>query len=754
MRHIVSISLIWLVTGSVTLADTTAEPSTVATGGVALEEIVVTAQKRKESAQSIPIAITALSGNALSRAGVDSVVSLQDTVPNVNIGQQLGVAQVAIRGVGLDNLSTAAEGSVALNKNDVFMSRPVAALSSFYDVDRIEVLRGPQGTLYGRNSTGGSINIITRDPTNNYSGYAELTVGNYNRVRLEGALSGPLKEGVLLGRIAFQADTRDGYGTNVATGHEIDNSRTQSIRATLLYLPNDQLRVKLIAEYHRENDASGGYHYLGAAGLTATGISVIPTGVSLGGTVAPNVRDISNDVDPSLKLTTGGVTADISYNLGSMDLRSITATQGVHYNNQADLDSTSFPLAPIVQVENSNQFSQEFHVAGTSHATKWLAGLYYFHEHNNGFLTISPFNDLAFGGPGIQRQGFFGGGIVKTDAAAVFGQLKQSFTDALSITLGGRYSWERKTIDNALAFDLATPYLPGGPYSGAGQCSASVAAATCIPTKTWQAFTPRVVGEYQATPDFLFYASASKGFKSGTYNDNALQPPVNPETLWAYEGGVKSESFDHRVRVNVAAFYYKYANLQVDKIVNAGQQLENAASATIYGGELEMTVRPTTNWEFGLAASALHAVFDNFISVDPSRPAGDGITVDGGNPAFNLAGNSLERAPKWTADASGQYFWDLASGNLSLRGEIVWTDRVYFSPFDRNVDSQAAHGKVNGLIRFLSADQKWDISAYGRNLTNKTLISSGFVSSSLVGFPVNGYLEDPRTYGLRVKYSF
>ncbi|BBB11111.1 TonB-dependent receptor [Sphingopyxis sp. FD7] len=235
-------------------AASTPQPEAVSTPaaqdqGAGLQDIIVTAQKRSESVQKIPLAVTALSGNDLAKAGINSIEGLQAAVPNLNLGQQLGVARISLRGIGLDNLSTGAEGSIAFHLNSAFISRGAAALSAFYDVDRVEVLRGPQGTLYGRNATGGSINLITRQPTDTFSGYGDVTVGNYGRLAFDGAVSGPIVSDKVLARIAFSTDDRNGYGRNITTGTRIDDTNARSIRGTLKLLPADDLTITLIADY-------------------------------------------------------------------------------------------------------------------------------------------------------------------------------------------------------------------------------------------------------------------------------------------------------------------------------------------------------------------------------------------------------------------------------------------------------------------------------------------------------------------------
>lgn len=728
-------------------------------GGVAaeatasLEEVVVTAQKRTESVQDVPLAVTALSGDQLARAGATNVEGLQAVVPNLNLGQQLGVARIALRGVGLDNLSTGAEGSIALHVNGVFLSRSAAALSSFYDLDRVEVLRGPQGTLYGRNATGGSINLITRRPAKDLSGYFDVTGGNYDRLAFEGALNVAPRDDVAV-RLAFQTNEHSGYGHNIVTGHGIDDAETRAARLSVLYTPADDTELLVVGDYYRGKDHANGYHFLGAGGLTASGQPVVPFGILFGGAVAPNSRDIANETDPVNRREIWGVSADLKHVAGDWTFRSISAYRFTKYATDADLDSTSFTLAPIRQTERASQVSEELQALYEGQRVRGIVGAYYFDERITGGIS-DPTNDIIFGGPGILRQGYFAGGKMHTTAAALFGQATYEFTDRLSLTVGGRYGWERKSVVDLLQFDLARPYVPGAAVLPLALCAEDAPSVPgCQPHKIWRSFTPKASLEFKMNPDTLIYGSVSRGFKSGTYNLGGVRPPIEPEKVTAYEAGLKSEFLDRRVRANLAAFYYDYKNLQVGKVVGATLALENAATARIYGTELEVRARPAAPVELGLTASLLHARFTDFVSVDPARPAGDGRTFDNGVPAFDNSGNTLPQAPNWTLSLYGEYTWTLDGGDLTLRGDAAWMGKVYYSAFNRPEVAEGERTKLNASAEFRSRDEHIRVTAFVRNILDKTYVSNAFVSSGLVGFPINGFLEAPRTYGVSLRYSY
>jgi iron complex outermembrane receptor protein len=711
-----------------------------------LGEIVVTAQKRAESVQDVPIAVTALGADTLQRRGETTVASIAAEVPNLNVTEQIGQARITLRGIGVDNISTGAEGSIAFNQDGIFYSRSAAALASFYDVDRIEVLRGPQGTLYGRNATGGSVNIITNQPSSTPSGYVNLTAGNHERINSEGAINGPLGSDVA-GRLSFQTQHHDGYGKNIVTGTDIDDKSSWAVRGQLLFTPSSDLSMLVGGDYYRSNDRSNGYHYLGQGGETATGAPIVPTGLLLGGFVPKDVHDIASPRDPQAKGEYYGGRIDIKYRVSDIvSLRSLSAVRKSDTYLRTDISPTAVDLFPLTLAELSTQYSQEFQLNVETERNKFVGGLYYLHEKIDGKL-VAPFNLLAVGGPDLLTQGFFAGGILNTDAAAVYGQDTYSVTDALRLTLGARYSWEKKKVNDQSDFDLSRPFsadnVPLTPHH--------------IDDKTFTAFTPKVGIDFDLTTQAMLYASYSKGFKAGTYNLGNASPPLDPEKVDAVEAGLKTTLLDHRLRANIAAFYYNYKDLQVGKVQNLQLVLENAATATIYGLEAELTARPIeAPLLLTLTGSWLHARFDRYITADQSRPGGDGVTVDpdSGLPAFNLHGKHLPQAPDYSINLGAEYTIDRVFGAITLRGESQWVDRVYFSPFNRNVLSQPAYNLLNAFVDYQAPGEHWHATAYIRNISDKTVLASGQAATAFLGSPLVGYVQPPRTFGVMFGYRF
>lgn len=709
-------------------------------------EIIVTAQKRTESLQRIPLAVTALDSNALRARDATTVASLQGVVPNVRMSENLAQPRVTLRGIGVENSAAGAESSIAFNQDGVFYARPSAIFASYYDVARVEVLRGPQGTLYGRNATGGSVNIITNRPTDNFGAGISVTGGNYETINSEGFLNVPLSERVS-GRISFGTQHHSGYGRNLVTGSDIDNRDSQSVRAQLLIKPKDELSILLAADYSRQKDHSNAYHQLGGVGFTMAGVPITPLGIVLGGNPSPDPRDISTPNDPLNRNHFYGGRLEIEYGLSdAISVKSLTSYRHSDTFNVADGNPLTIPpLVLVYALEKSKQFSQELQLNVDMEKNKLVAGLYYLNERNNG-THIVPISFAVLGGPNILAQGARAGGKLNTDAVAFYAQDTYSLTPSIRLTLGGRYSWERKATSRVNEVDFGRLFsLDNGPL-----------APFVYQRKTFKSFTPKIGIDIDIARNTLAYASFSKGFKSGTFGLGNLTsaPALQPEKIDAYEAGIKSTFFDRRVRLNFAGFYYNYKNLQVSRIENTFMVLDNAASARIYGLEGELEVKPVDAVRLYANASWLNARFKNYVSIDPNRPAGDGVTFDQGVPAFDLRGNALPQAPDFSALTGAEYNFPLASGTARLTVEGNWTDRLYFNSFNTRTLSQEPHWILNAYLGWTSPDKQFSVAAYLKNATNKLVWTFAESSGPIIGSAAGGFLEAPRTFGITIGYKY
>ena len=709
----------------------TTEATGVGTDGGMIGDIVVTAQKRAENVQDIPLAITAIQGDTLQQRQVTAVDQLTTIAPSVNFGTYGGAARIAIRGIGFDIPDPGSEGRVAYHLDGVYISRPAAQLGTFFDVDRVEVLRGPQGTLYGRNATGGSINVISRAPTDDLSGYMNLTVGNYGRVATEGAISGSLADDVTA-RLAVMSNNRGGYGKNEYTGNDIDDANQRGARASLRIKPADNLTIDLSADFYRENDHAYGIHYFGQYSPD------IPLrGAVLGGTTSSKLRNIRSDFDPTNRRELYGFAGTLTWDLGPATLKSISAYRHSEFRDVTDIDMTERPLSQFIFFERARQYSQELQLSGSFGNSNWLIGGYYFDEKILGSAQAAR-NLLVNGGADRLVNGFKVEGRLGTKATAVFGQLDLAVSDAFKVILGARYNHEKHSINDIFQLDFVRDYAPNAP----------LVPMPGFPRQdevTDNAFTPKAGFELKLNDDALIYGTVSRGFKSGGYNLGVNVPAFSPEKIWAYEAGLKLTTADRRLRANLAGFYYDYSNLQLAKVVNNSVVTENAGAAILYGGEAEVTFLPFNGLQLDGVLSVMHSEYRDYSSVDPGRPA---LGLQ------NLEGNSLVQAPDVTLTAGAQYSFAGLGGEIKLRGELNYRSKVYFTAFNVDSIAEPKNTKFNAFLTWTSDDGHVSATVFGRNLTDKITKTGGIVNSASFGTPLSGSISPPRTFGVTVGYNF
>lgn len=720
----------------------TAEAPAVAEPGIA--DIVVTAEKRSGSLQRTPVAVTALSGADLANAQLRTLQDVQSVVPSLKVASNNGYAQITIRGIGITNFVPGAESAVAVNLNGVFVSRQIAQLTSLYDVSSLEVLRGPQGTLYGRNATAGSVNIATTPPGGTLTGYGRLTVGNYGLVRGEVAVGGPLINDKLAVRVAGFGERRNGYGRNLVTGNDIDDKRAYGARVTLLVTPTDRLKATLIAEYFHERDNNAGVHYLGAAGLTGLpgALGVPPLFQQLGG-YAPSQKsfDLANGEDPRFRLRTLALTGTLDWSTGPFSFRSITGYRRQRSETFNAIDG-GFPFNSFyLSGEPAHQLSQELQARYDSSRFHLTVGGYYFRETDRADPSVAALSStaigLGFGIPLPPAQYFVDfveiGGTIRTRAKAAFAQGTFDVTDRLSLTAGVRYSHERKSFDQQFSFNLFEPFTGVLP------------SAVRQPPRTFTATDPKLGIQFQLTSRTLLYATYSKGFKSGSF-DIGFAPSLGfkPERLTDYEGGLKTTVFDNRLRLNLAGFYYEYADLQVPQVVGFSVTTTNAATARLHGIEAEATFLPVPEFKLDASATYLHARYRRYAGPDAARPFLGSV---------DFSGNQLNNAPDFAAHVAGEYTWSLQRGSLSLRAEGDYTSRFFFTAANLPLQGQKAFAKANAFVTY-DAGSSWSATAFVRNVTNRITRQSAVVQSPQLGNPTNGSLAPPRTFGAEFGYKF
>jgi iron complex outermembrane receptor protein len=687
-----------------------------------LEEIVVTATKMgATNLQDTPLSITAFTSEYMDRTGVKDVRDLTFNTPNLVIAQNGNSAQIYIRGIGSNNSFLGGETSSTVHLDGIYIARPGAVFFNFLDVERIEVLRGPQGTLYGRNSVGGTINVISRRPDDEVQAKVQTTIGNFNLLRGEAYLSGPIVAEKISASLSAMVSERDGYFKNVVpAGNDRGSEDTWSVRGQLRATPNDELDILFRADYMQDNGIPAANQALLLPFFPVAGGPEDPITAPILGDWHKVALNTPSTFDRQLS----GVSAEVSYVFSEAAvLKSLTGYRESDTDGLSDTDATDLNRQTTGLEENQDQISQDLNLSGQLERAKYVFGLYYFDEH------------ISADGPGVHA---IAAGFktqphpsVDTRALAAYGQVDYDLTDKFTLTGGLRYSDEKKDFRQDLSrVSAATGLpLPGFPvqYVNEGK---------------YDAWTPKLGLQYQATDDVMLYTSATRGFKSGGFNFSSANPShgYDPEYLWSYEVGFKSEWAEDRVRLNGVAFYYDYTDLQVQAFITPGvTDITNASDAEVKGVELELTTRPVEGLDLGGSLSHLDATYKNF----PAAP------ITGGT--FDATGKTLNSAPEWSWTAFAQYFFELANnGSISIRGEYGYKSRQYFTVVNDNIQTTPGHDVINASIAYSFPGDRWQLIAYGRNLGDEQfLVSTGGFTAVPSGTP-----GDPRTYGLRIAYSY
>lgn len=716
-----------------------------------IEDIVVTAERRESSVQTTPLAINAVTGDSLQNQQITNIESLSTKLPNISFSRNGGDARIFIRGIGVDSIAPGADPRVAFYTDGAYNARVQAAFGSFYDVARVEVLSGPQGTLYGRNATAGAVNIISRDPGEEVNGYAKLTVGNYGAVRTEGAIGAPISDNIGV-RLAFQTADRSGYGKNIVTGVDVDDERTRAVRGKIKY-DNDTFAATLQGDYFLQDDHSAGFRYL----RQPPGQVLFAT--TIGGAVPTRPRDFAGP-GPEMRVEAYGGTATLAYELGDVTLTSISAFKHLDSHSYSSPDGST--LAPILQpadfVEDSDSFTQELRIGGKIGIIDLVVGAYYFHEKN--FAGIHGGNNLLYftgGTVDFLTQGAVFRGTQKTDAYAIFTQNTINVTDKLGIDIGARYSHERRSVLTLNRFDLSTPYQRY-PIFTDDPTDASFAG-----TDSWSSFDPKIGVHFQASPDLFLYASYSTGFKSGGFNVAFLQPAYDPEDIKDFEVGIKADLLDRRLRLNLSGFYYKYSNLQVNLVGGPmGNQLitDNAAKAKLYGFELNATARPIDDLMINFDVAYLQSEYSDYVTADFTGlydgitdilPNGTAPNPDG---TYDLSGNPLTYAPKWKLHGALAYTFHAGAVDVTPRIDVAYTSSQQHSVLQLPFSSQPSYTLVDLYLDYDFKDIGVTASLFMKNVGNKLYSVSSTVGSNYFGFPIVGQLGAPRTIGVSISKSF
>lgn len=698
-------------------------------GGLA--EIIVTAQKRSENLQEVPIAITAVTADSLATAGVSNIESLSASVPGMTITRQSAATMIYLRGIGTTGGQSGQEGAVATFVDGVYQPSMSGSTFSFNNIERIEVLKGPQGTLYGRNATGGAVNVITRDPSYDATAKFDIGYGNRNTVEASAYVSGGLSDTVAIDIAGLYNNVIDGFGRNTITGGKVNTRRDWGVRSKLLFEPSEQTKIILAGDYS-QNSGSYGVSFNPVVGTMQTLLG--PVTADYG-----NRYNVRSDVDPSLNTENWGFSGRIQQAIGGLTLTSITSYRKLDQFQNLDLDAGPLPLAEANLQETNSVFTQELQLAnGKSSSLQWIVGLFYL----NGKAGYDPFDlrGQAFGfDPTLAALGADGQYIndeQKTKSYAIFGQATYALSDRVNITAGARYTIDERKLD--YDFFFTAPAAPGG----------LIPVASGIKKETFKEPTWRLALDYKVTDDVLLYGSYSRGFKSGVYNlTSPLDAVVKPEKLDAFEIGLKNELFDRTLRLNLAGFYYKYSNIQLTIIRGGAQTLINAAKAEVKGAEAEIQWAPTE----GLVLNGGLQYIDGEYTDFPLTPV---TTL---NPVFPFGvittptatkGLPLIRTPKFSANLTADYTLDVGGGDeLGFNVAYQYSGSYAFEPDGRL--RQKAYSLVNGSVRY-KLDDAVTLRLWGRNIFDKKYYSQ--VTSTFLGDLQN--VAFGRQYGFSIGYEF
>jgi len=695
-----------LVTGPVLAAEDTVSAASPA--GTEIGELIVTAQKRSESVQTVPAAISAMSGANLDQRGIANVEDLQYAVPSFHSGTLTGSTGITIRGVGATTVGTGGSSGVAVNIDGVYQTQTTTVDVAQVDLDRVEVLRGPQGTLYGRNATGGAVNFITNAPTGKFEGYILGGYAEYDEYHLQGVLNVPLGDRVRTRLMVDYRDRQDGFVKNILPGGEdVDKGKTLLTRFRLAADISPAVDFDLgISAMH----SIGPWQYLTNYSTPSPASFVINPFLANATFISTPWRtDVNDPVGGSRDYQSVSGTFTLKLPFGT--LKSITAFQNYLYTYENDGDGTNLSIAPYRGRYSDQAVTQEFDLSGQWSHLDWVAGAFYlsedsfnslFYNFPLGLSGLTPGSTLDFEQPSYQVTSY-----------AAFGDATYHLTKSLSLIAGARYSEDRQTAVY-------------GNIAGIAEFGQIFPVPFC-PQETddlkYDSFTPRAGLQYEFTSNINAYFTFSKGFKAGGANIYSCHDDYAPEKITAYEGGVKTRLFGNTVTFNASGFYYDYTNFQVSQIVGLSLDVTNAAAAEIKGVELEGVWAPDSHWTLNANFSYIDATYSNFSN------------TDGLNPQLglqNLDGHLLDNSPRVSANAGVAYRTDpLSFGRLTFRFDGSCRSRTYFREFNDLLDSQAPYGLVNLNVIWDSPDGRYSARLYANNLANQAYIQAQGDSTSI-----------------------
>jgi iron complex outermembrane receptor protein len=694
-------------------ADQAAPQDDAKSGGI--EEIVVTAQKFSQNLQDVPISVTALNADALQRSGVVSLDSVQQYAPGLSmatVGSGF-VSYTYMRGSGTNQIDAGSDPSVAFFVDEVYVTGTAGAQFNLFDVERIEVLKGPQGTLFGRNAAAGAISITTKKPTATFDADASIDVGNYDLRTVRGAVSGPLAaNGDLRFRLSGVLQNRGAFTENLA-GDDPGTIKSAGVRGQLEYKTGDVSMLLTANLYTARNGMTNQFlaTMVKAAFLRPEAIAALPAGESF-------YKHFYN-VDGFEDQDVFGLTGRLEWNTPIGTLTSISAYRYNKFDRAQDQDGTIAAAYELDSFEKDKSFSQELRLSNQTDRLNWVVGAYLYDSTTDRQDTIITGNDYA---PAASRNlTSIDRSHLRVKSLALFGQATYKLTDAFSLTAGGRWTNDRKSVDRFVR-RFTTP------------------AYSVSPKAEWSSFDPAITLTYEASPDLMAYASWRRGFKSGGFQTllpaSAVlaETPFKPEKVNSYEIGVKSEWFDRHLRVNLALFRAEVTDQQILRVLgNSTNVIDNAGATRTTGVD-----------------SLINIVFGDF-RIDAATTYQEARFRQYLTGTTSYAGRSQLRSPDLTGSYGAEYAINLGEREIVLRGEYTYQSKSFFDA--ANTASyglyQPGFGLVNARIAYRPTDAGWEIAGWAKNITNERYFRNIAVSGT-TGLAVPG---DPATYGVSLRWS-
>jgi len=745
-----------------------------------LEEVIVTAQKRTESLQDVPVSVSAISGDQIREGMITNINDIALQTPNFTMTEfNIGQPRYAIRGVSSALDSAASDSAISTFIDEVYIGRPAGGSADLYDLERVEILRGPQGTLFGKNVVGGAISLYTKRPSEKFEANVSVTAGDYDLVVVQGLVTGPLTD-TISAKLVAQKKDRDGYVKNALTNDDYQNLDNESVRGQMEFNPTDDLSILLGADYSKDDTNGNCRSVNNLDSVDEAGTADLYKQV-IAATTGGDIRKCATSYDHFAKRDVYGGLLRADWDMGEIVFTSISAYRDLDYHHQEDyaalpLDTTPINLLASVK-ETSDQFSQELRLSSDSpEKLNWQAGVFYVDENvdRNERLT-GTFGPPLVPGPAVLLDGDFAyTQKVDTTSYAVFGQIDYAFNEQWSASVGSRYTYDKKKVAQGLvnyenaAFDTVVlseefgvpvsvveeffapqeAVIVGFPANGpdglealADTLDLSVLAFpySVEADDDWNKVTSSASVKWNYQENGLLYLKFSQGYKSGAFVSSINFPEeatiaLEPEDVDSWELGLKSEFFGNRLRLNASLFTMDYKDLQVLRLVDTLLVGSNA-KATSEGAELDITGLLTENWILQVNYAYLDATYDSYIDGE-----------------LDFSGNTLPQAPENTFFARSSYRTPLPGGS-----EIDWvlsysfSDSYYFEPSNESGSKEGSYGVFDASATWLSPGEKWEITAWGKNLNDEDYRVDTIISA------VSGTLDiwgSPRTYGVTVKYSF